>query len=242
MYVDSPDDETYSAKSVGDGYLRKYYRATVEPLLATYRVDVAYFGHTHVLGRTCAALNGTCVMNATGMTDGSYLYANPNATVYWQLANSGAEDDCKGITGTTGWMAWSSPACARGYARVWANSTALRVDIMSALSLGTVMDSATITHSTSVPGGSADSGGTSIAPSAVAGAVLGSFFGVVLIVAAVFVWRRRRAPAALSTPQAYESEKVPLVISPRPRVKAMFGKRTPPVDVAHGSRAPFNIV
>lgn len=85
-YVDSTSssDQDYMA----------YYQYLLDPLFAETKVDLVFYGHTHVTQRHCSSYMGACVMNSTfDPASGANVYDGPQYPVYYSIANAGANSD-----------------------------------------------------------------------------------------------------------------------------------------------------
>ncbi len=122
MYIDSVG---YSS----DQEVAAALRASLEPLLAKYKVDLTISGHHHSWQRTCPVLNSTCV---TRRADGSAA-----APVHLIVGNGGA-----GLSFNTHFRAppqFERVLLRHGHARLAVNATHLAVEAVSAAT-GAVMD------------------------------------------------------------------------------------------------------
>jgi hypothetical protein len=122
MYVDSVG---YSS----DQGVAAALRASLEPLLAEYNIDLTVHGHHHSWQRTCPVLNDTCVARRA---DGSAA-----APVHLVAGNGGA-----GLSFNTHVRAppqFERVLLRHGHARLTANATHLAVEAVSAAT-GAVMD------------------------------------------------------------------------------------------------------
>jgi hypothetical protein len=62
----------------------------IEPLLYEYNVNLAFYGHNHVVQRQSAVLNKTVIQYAE-MVDGVAVHDNPQATVHMVVGTGGAD-------------------------------------------------------------------------------------------------------------------------------------------------------
>jgi hypothetical protein len=62
----------------------------IEPLLYAYNVNLAFYGHNHVVQRQSAVLNKTVIQYAE-MVDGVAVHDNPQATVHMVVGTGGAD-------------------------------------------------------------------------------------------------------------------------------------------------------
>lgn len=91
MYVNSND-------TTGDGNdveVMAWLIDNIEPLLWQYQVNLATWGHNHVLQRQSAVLNNTVIQKAVPVTDATttgtvYMQDNPQATVHVVVGTAGA--------------------------------------------------------------------------------------------------------------------------------------------------------
>jgi hypothetical protein len=67
----------------------------IEPLLFKYKVNLAFYGHNHVVQRQSAVFNSTVVQHSVPRTDSDgktwHVHENPQATVHMVIGTAGAD-------------------------------------------------------------------------------------------------------------------------------------------------------
>ena len=92
MYINS----NYGGAETSDITVMNMLIEHIEPLLWKYRVNLAFWGHNHVVQRHSAVLNKTVVQRSTQVYDkNSYgdvatnLHVDPQATVHMVIGTAG---------------------------------------------------------------------------------------------------------------------------------------------------------
>jgi hypothetical protein len=94
MYINSNyGGPTY--RSSADINVMNLLVTNIEPLLFKYRVNVAFYGHNHVVQRHSAVYNFTVVQKSVPVTDSMTgktvnVFSNPKATVHFVIGTGGA--------------------------------------------------------------------------------------------------------------------------------------------------------
>lgn len=92
MYLNS----NYVDGVTSDGVVMDNLIANVEPLLWKYRVNLAFWGHNHVVQRQSAVLNKTVIQRSqqiyeSGYTTPTAYHDDPQATVHMVIGTAGAK-------------------------------------------------------------------------------------------------------------------------------------------------------
>lgn len=147
MYINS----NYVNGVTSDGVVMDNLIANVEPLLWKYRVNLAFWGHNHVVQRHAAVLNKTVVQHSEqiyeeGSTAPTAYHDDPQATVHMVIGTAGAKFT---VNYVEPYPEWCEMVFYRyGYARVQSISASrLEWEWVSALD-GVVYDKMVIEQST----------------------------------------------------------------------------------------------
>lgn len=91
MYVDS----TYTGPWNSDQVVAALLREHLEPLFQEHQVDIAVWGHNHVVQRMCASFGGECVQRSSPDPEfadfTNSTYRSPQATVHLVIGTGGAK-------------------------------------------------------------------------------------------------------------------------------------------------------
>jgi hypothetical protein len=90
MYLNS----NYGGSKTSDITVMNLLIDNIEPLLWKYRVNLAYWGHNHVVQRQSAVLNRTVVQRSTQIYETPYeiatnVHTDPQATVHMVIGTAG---------------------------------------------------------------------------------------------------------------------------------------------------------
>ena len=91
MYINS----NYGGAKTSDITVMNLLIENIEPLLWRYRVNLAFWGHNHVVQRHSAVLNKTVVQRSTQLYENGYgeiatnLFTDPQATVHMVIGTAG---------------------------------------------------------------------------------------------------------------------------------------------------------
>jgi hypothetical protein len=139
MYLNS----NYVDGVTSDGVVMDNLIANVEPLIWKYRVNVAFWGHNHVVQRQAAVLNKTVIQRSTQIYEKGYdaptaYHNDPQATVHMVIGTAGAKFTVNYVEPYPDWC--EMVFYRYGYARVvTVNASRLEWEWVSALD-GVVYD------------------------------------------------------------------------------------------------------
>ena len=178
MYINSNNQGSTNA----DINVMNLMIENIEPLLYEYNVNLAFWGHNHVVQRQAAVLNKTVVQYAE-MIDGIAVHNNPQATVHMVIGTGGADFTINNVYPPPDWNElvfheW-------GYARVTVSSPSMLLWQWVNNTNGEVLDTMTITQAYPIHQWSTDNNTT---PKSTSHLILIAIIAVaVLVVAAIAV-------------------------------------------------------